>query len=424
MTRATHEFPGSLLLGGALAIALAATPAASAGEGNEQWVGTWSTALLAGENAVLGTSRAFSNQTLRQIVHTSVGGDWVRVRLSTFGSGALAVGAAHIARRAAGAAIDPTSDRILTFGGEPSITIPPGAVVLSDPIDLDVPALSDLAVTIFVSGDAGPATWHHEALQTSYVSPPGDFTASVTMPFVSTTRYSDPMGREHDAWFWLAGVEVMASKQTGLIAALGDSLTDSTRSTADQNRRWPDHLARRLAAQPGNRKMGVVNAGIAGNKLLNDIIGPNALARFDRDVLAQTGVSHVIVQLGNNDILFVFSPADVVTAEQIIGGYKQLIRRAHSHGLKIFGATLTPFEGFFFSSAAKEEMRQAVNKWIRESAEFDEVIDFDAAVRDPDNPARIAPGYDSGDHLHPNDAGYEAMAEAMELKLFKFRRRQ
>ena len=272
-----------------LAIGALAAPAAFAGNGNEQWVGTWSTALHAPNLGPPGlTNPGFNNQTLRQIVHTSVGGERVRVRLSTFGANALVIGAAHIALRDAGAAIVPGSDRTLTFSGQPSITIPPGALVLSDPVDLDVPALGDLAVSIFVPGSTGPATWHFVALQTSYVSPPGDFTASAVMPVDSTTL----------AWFWLAGVEVMASKQTGAIVTFGDSITDGTGSTPDTNNRWPDHLARRLMAQPGNHKMGVLNEGIAGNRLLHDVIGPNALARFDRDVLTQTGVTHVIVLLG------------------------------------------------------------------------------------------------------------------------------
>jgi lysophospholipase L1-like esterase len=286
-------------------------------------------------------------------------------------------------------------------------------------VELEAPALSDLAVSIFVPEKTGPATWHYEALQTSYLSPPGDFTASLNMPFVSTTRYRDPMGVEREAWYWLAGVEVMASRQTGAIVAFGDSITDGTRSAVDANNRWPDYLARRLMAESGISKLGVLNLGIAGNKLLNEVIGPNALARSGRDVLEQTGVSHVIVQLGNNDLLFVFSPADAVTVEQIIGGHRQLIRRAHARDLKIYGSTLTPFGNFALASAAKENMRQQINKWIRESGEYDAVIDFDAVTRNPDLPSQLKPEFDSGDHLHPNEAGYQAMAEAIDLKLFK-----
>jgi lysophospholipase L1-like esterase len=389
---------------------IATDPAAFAGNGNEHWVGTWGTAMHSPAPGPPGlTNPGFNNQTLRQIVHTSVGGNQVRVRLSTFGASALVIGAAHIALRDAGAEIVPESGRTLTFGGQPSITIPPGALVLSDPVDLDVPALGDLAVSIYVPGNTGPATWHFVALQTSYISPPGDFSGSAVMPVAATTQ----------AWFWLAGVEVMASKKTGVIVTFGDSVTDGTQSTPDTNNRWPDHLARRLMAQPGNHKMGVLNEAISGNRLLHDGIGPNGLARFDRDVLTQTGVTHVIVLLGNNDILFVFNPSEAVTADQIIEGHRQLIERARARGLKIYGGTLTPFVGFFFSSPEKEAMRQAVNAWIRTSGAYDAVIDFDEVLRDPSLPTQLLPLYDSGDHLHPNDLGYEVMGNAIDLKLSK-----
>jgi lysophospholipase L1-like esterase len=410
----------------ALAMGVLPLPTSLAGNGNERWVGTWSAALHPPGLGPPGlTNEGFNDLTLRQIVHTSIGGDRVRVRLSTFGASALVIGAARIALHdvGAGAAIVPGSDRPLTFSGQPSTTIPPGALVLSDPVDLEVPALGELAVSIFVPGSTGPATWHFVALQTSYISPPGDFTASAVMPFDSTTQ----------AWFWLAGVDVMASKQTGAIVTFGDSITDGPGSTPEINNRWPDHLARRLMAQPGNHKMGVLNAGLTGNRLLHDGLGPNALARFDRDVLSQTGVTHVIVLLANNDIGVGWAggigPAEEVTANQIIEGHRQLIRRAQARGLKIYGGTLTPFEGagistpdgFFFPyfSAENEVKRQAVNAWIRTSGEYDAVIDFDEVVRDSNSPTTLLPLYDSGDHLHLNDLGYEKMANAINLKLFK-----
>jgi lysophospholipase L1-like esterase len=396
-----------------IASAVLALPAV-AGSEDEHWVGTWSTALHQPSPGPPGlTNPGFTNQTLRQIVRASVGGDRVRIRLSTFGAGVVVIGAAHVAIRAEGAAIVPESDRPLTFGGQASITIPAGAVVISDPVALQVPASGDLAVSIYVPGSTGPATWHFVALQTSYVSPNGDFTGSVAMPVASTTQ----------AWFWLAGVEVATSGQTGGIVTLGDSVSDGTRSTPDTNNRWPDHLARRLLSQPGNHKMGVLNQSITGNRLLHDGIASNALARFDRDVLAQSGVSHVMVLLGNNDIWVgeLLFPAEAVTADQIIQGHRQLIQRARAQGLRIYGCTLTPLQGFVpeFVLPVIEAKRQAVNAWIRTSGEYDAVIDFDEVTRDPALPARLLPIYDSGDHLHPNDAGYEAMGNAIDLKLFR-----
>jgi lysophospholipase L1-like esterase len=386
--------------------------------GDEHWVATWGTAIHAPDLGVPGLANTgFNNQTLRQIVHTSIGGHKVRVRLSVFGANALVVGAAHIALSAGGAAIIPASDQTLTFGGQPSITIPPGALVLSDPVNLDVPPLSNLAVSIFVPGQTGPAAWHFEARQTLYVSPQGDFTGSGWMPVDSTIP---PML----SWFWLSSVEVTSSRDTGGIVTFGDSITDGTQSTPDANKRWPDQLARRLMDDPGNQKLGVVNKGIAGNRILHDILGPDAPARFDRDVLATTGVTHVIVQLGGNDI-FTINPTEEVSVDQIIQGHRQLIERAHAKGLRIYGCTLTPVEGFLVPGTpfpvftlAKEAKRQAVNAWIRNSGEYDAVIDFDRVLRDPDDPARILPSYDSGDHGHPTDAGYKALAAAIDLRLF------
>jgi lysophospholipase L1-like esterase len=381
---------------------------------DEHWVGTWDAALHQPSPGPPGlTNTGFNNQTLRQIVHTSVGGDQVRVRLSTFGAGALAIGSAHIALRADGAAIVPDSDRTLTFGGQSSITIPAGAVVVSDSVELRVPALGDLAISIFVPGTTGPATWHFVGLQTSYISPEGDFTGSVVMSVASTTQ----------AWFWLAGVEISASKKTGAIVTFGDSVTDGTRSTPESNNRWPDHLARRLIEQSGNHRMGVLNESISGNRLLHDGIGPNGLARFDRDVLSQAGARYAIVLLGNNDLILgdLLFPSEAVTADEIIQGHRQLIQRARARGMPIYAGTLTPFQGSVpdFVFAGTEAKRQAVNAWLRTSGEYDAVIDFDAVTRDPSSPARLLPFFDSGDHLHPNDAGYEAMGHAIDLKLFK-----
>jgi lysophospholipase L1-like esterase len=378
----------------------------------EHWVGTWATAPVAmattGELAV-----SFNNQTLRQIVRASIGGRMVRVRLSNaFGTQPLAIGSAHIALRSAGAAIKPGSDRMLTFGGAKSTTIWPGALMVSDPVELDVPALADLAVSIYLSGDV-PATLtltgHRVARQTNYVSPAGDFTASADMPISRTAQ----------SWYFLTGVEVMAPQQAKAVVVLGDSLTDSNLSTLDTNNRWPDQLARRLIA--ARRQIGVVNQGTAGNRVLQD--GPggeSGLHRFDRDVLSQSGVAWVIVILGINDLRN-RNPVEA-SAEDMIAGYKQLILRAHARGIKIFGGTLLPFENETFTpgayTAEGEAKRQAVNAWIRTSGAFDAVIDFERALRDPDHPTRLLPKYDFGDHLHPNDLGYQLMGDTVDLALF------
>jgi lysophospholipase L1-like esterase len=405
---------------GAFATATTANAQPGFGEDGEHWVGTWGTALHAPDLGVPGLANTgFSNQTLRQIVHASVGGHKVRVRFSAFGANAVVIGAAHIALHAGGAVIMPGSDRTLTFGGKPSITIPAGALVLSDPVNLEVPALSDLAVSIFVPGNTGPATWHFEARQTLYVSQPGDFTGSYALPVDSTSPAPQ-------AWFWLAGVDVATLRKNAGIVTFGDSITDGTQSTPDANARWPDDLARRLMDHHSGTKIGVMNKGLAGNRMLRDSLGPNALARFDRDTLASTGVTHVIVQLGGNDI-FTINPGEDVTVEQVIQAHKQLIARAHAKGLRIYGCTLTPVQGFLVPgtpfpvfTTANEAKRQAVNAWIRSSGEYDAVIDFDRVLRDPDAPARILPRYDSGDHGHPTDAGYRALADSIDLRLFSY----
>jgi lysophospholipase L1-like esterase len=385
-------------------------------ENDEHWVGTWSTTLHAPELLPGFTNTGFNNQTLRQIVHISIGGQRVRLRLSTFGANALVVDAAHIALSAGGSNIVAGSDRALTFGGETSIVIPPGAPVVSDPVELTVSDLANLAVSLFVSGATGPATWHFDSRQTSYISQPGDFTGTTVMPL-------DPQSPATQSWFWLAGIDVLAPRQSGAIAALGDSLTDGDQSSVDRNHRWTNELARRIVRQD-EHAMGILNEGLDGNRLLHDVLGPNGLARFERDVLSQPGLAYVIVELGNNDI-FTIDPSETVTVEQLIQGHKQLIERAHARGLKIFGCTLTPLQGFLLPGTAipvftpaNEIKRQALNAWMRTSGEYDAVIDFDRVLRDPNQPSRILPALDSGDHGHPTDAGYKALADSIDLNLF------
>jgi lysophospholipase L1-like esterase len=402
-----------------LALCLAAwTSFAGPKESDQVWVATWGASPVAPLPANT-TNPGFTNQTVRLVVHTSLGGNEVRVRLSNaFGTESLVIGAAHVALRSMNAGIVPGTDRALTFSGSASVTIPPGALVVSDSVKLDVPALSDLAVSLYLPGPTGQATWHAAALSTNYVSQPGNFTGAADMPVDHTVT----------SWFYLTDVEVKSSKDTLAVVTFGDSITDGTRSTPDTNHRWPNVLAERLAQR--HAKLSVVDEGIAGNRVLHDLVGPNALARFDRDVLAQPGVAYVTVLLGINDIGDISRLAAVVqagrapqpvSADEIIAGHRQMITRAHQQGLKIVGCTLTPFEGAAYFTPEGETKREAVNKFIRTGGAYDGVIDFDAVVRDPGHPARILAMYDSGDHLHPNDAGYKAMADAIDLSLFKKR---
>ena len=360
----------------------------------------------------------FQQQTLREIVHASIGGDTVRVRLSNaYGKQTVEIGAVHIALRANGSAAVPGSDRPLTFGGRASVSIPANAPAISDPVKLNLPAGGDLAISIFLPNPVAGAGIHYSAQQTSYIGP-GDLTAAADFPKAASMT----------SWVFLTGVDVLASDSTSAVVAFGDSITDGARSTVDANHRWPDILAGRLLAR--GRKIGVLDAGIGGNRILHDALtnvrfGVNALARFDRDVLAQPGVRYVIVLEGINDLGHAGTSApqsETVSAEDLIAGLKQMIERAHEHGIKIFGATLTPFEGTPFEgyfTPEKEVKRKAINQWIRTSGAFDGVIDFEKAVRDPAHPDRMLPAYDGGDHLHPGDAGYKAMGEAIDLALFR-----
>lgn len=400
--------------------ALVVGPTALAGEqqSDRHWVGAWTTAPVA-QAAAGNNSTGFNNQTLRQIVRVSLGGSELRVRLSnTFGTKPVTVGAAHVALREKAAAIRPASDRTLTFGGATSVTLWPGAVVLSDAVKLDVPALAELAISAYLPGDVPaslPVTFHGTAKQTNYVSPSGDHTAAVDMP----------VGATKQSWYFLTGVDVAAPRQVGGIVAFGDSLTDANVSTADTNSRWPDALAAKLHA--AGRRMGVMNAGTGGGRLLHDGNGESGLHRFDRDVLSQPGVTHVIVILGINDLRRRPNApdpnAEQVTADDMIGGYKQLILRAHAQGIKIIGATLLPWEDETFVKGAYTPeggaKRVAINTWIRNSGAFDGVIDWDKILGDPVHPTRMLPKWDSGDLLHPGDAGYRYMGESIDLSLFK-----
>jgi lysophospholipase L1-like esterase len=437
----------ALLLAGAgalLAGALVAAPAQSAepspgapsspaaGSGSstagQTWVGTWATAPTTVPPA---NNTVFENQTIRQTVHVSVGGSVLRVRLTNeFGSTPLVIGEAHVARAATANApsrsIAPGTDRRLTFGGRASVTIPAGAPALSDPVRLSVPALSDLVVSIYLPQRTRVTTTHNFSFQDN-VAAAGNVTGRRTVTPTATFQ----------RWDFLSGVSVLAPRRASAVVTLGDSITDGANTTPNTNSRWPDQLARRLHAA-GLTDRGVLNVGISGNRLLHDpnplpgsgaetfaaFFGESALRRFDRDVAARPGARYVTVLIGVNDLGHPGTIAPVsekVSAADLIFGYRQLIARAHERGLRIYGGTITPFahDTFGFDTPENRAKRHAVNHWIRTSREFDAVIDFDAAVRDPADRERLLPAYDSGDHLHPNDAGMVAMARAVPLRLFR-----
>lgn len=381
--------------------AVAATlPAHAGGQGGQgPWTGTW------GASPSAATDPQVANLTFRHVLRISTGGSSVRIRLSNeLGAQAVTIGDAHVAVSAGGAAIKPGTDHALTFDGQPSVTIPAGGAVLSDAADFTVPALTDLAVSIYLPQSGGPATEHTLGTQTSFILF-GDLTAAL----------NPTGGSPFSKRYYLSGVEVSSADNavSGALVTLGDSITDGFRSTVDADHRWPDFLAARLAAAGGAAaRIGVVNEGISGNKILQDGAGPNAIARFDRDVLTAPGVRFMTVLLGINDIDGLPTAG---LANAIIAAHHQLIARAHARGVLAYGCTLTPHST---NPDDREAVRQAVNAWIRTSGEYDAVIDFDEVTRDPTNPRQFLPAFNSGDELHPNDAGYQAMANSIDLKLF------
>jgi lysophospholipase L1-like esterase len=377
-----------------------------------RWVGTWSASPM-GAPVNFGQPSP-GNTTYRDIVHISAGGTTLRVELTNeFGTRPLTIGAAHIALSAGMGGIQPGSDHALTFNGQPSVTIPAGAPIFSDPVSLVVAPMANLAVSVYLPDQPiGETTCHQEGMTTTYITQ-GNNTSAETVTDARTIA----------SWCFVKAIDVSTSDAgAAAIICLGDSITDGAHSTPDMNRRWPDVLAARLQANPKLAHFSVLNEGIGGNRLLNDLAGPNTLARFDRDVLAQSGAKYVILLEGINDIGHTAMPrvpADVITVQDLILAYTQLVTRAHAHGLKIYGATITPYVGAHYYAPKGEEMREAVNQWIRTSGVFDGVIDFDKAVADPAKANVIAPAYDSGDHLHPNDAGYQKMADSIDLSLFQ-----
>jgi len=382
------------------------------------WVGSWATSQQVPDAEDSLPINELEDATLRQIVHMSIGGSGLRVQLSNrFGTAPLHFTAVHIARPVAAnsAKIVAGTDRALTFSGAPDVTIPAGADYLSDPVAIPVAPLSDLAITLHLDLPPPTQTGHPGSRATSYL---------VHGNLVSAADLLN--AREFDHWYFISAVDVRAPSEGGAVVILGDSITDGHAATTNGNDRWPDALARRLQADPATKMLGVLNQGIGGNRLLLNQTGPNALARFDYDVLAQAGVRYLIVLEGINDLGMLTRDAEVPQAEHdtlvhgIIAAYEQIIARAHTHGIKVFGGTIMPDGGctYYHPGPRNEADRQAINKWIRERGHFDAVIDFDKAMRDPQHPDRLLPAYDSGDHIHPSPAGYKAMAAAVPLSLF------
>lgn len=349
---------------------------------------------------------SFNNQTVRMIARSSIGGNRVRVELSNaFGATPLTIGAAHIALRSKDSAIVPGTDRPLMFNGKPSTTIPAGALMISDAVDLDVPKLADIAVSVYVPGDTGPASNHALGLHTTYISKQGDATGEAEIADATTSQ----------TWYWLSGIDVLAPADAAAVVTFGDSITDGATSTANTDRSWPSVLAQRLAANPATANIAVVNEGISGNRVLGDGAGVSALARFDRDVLTVPGVKWVSIMESINDIGL---SQGKIPADDLIGGLRQMIERAHTHGIKVIGCTLTPYQGARYATEPGEVTREAINTFIRTSGAFDAVFDFDMVTRDPANPKQFLPGFNISDHLHPNDAGYKAMADSIDLSIF------
>ena len=397
----------------ALAVALTA-PFAQAAPAPDHWVGTWATASTDRPNPK--ADFGATDTTLRQIVHVSLGGSTIRLELSNqFGTEPLSIGAVRIALAGPKGDITLPSANAVTFGGRPTIIIPPGAHVVSDPAAINLPAMADLTISIFIPAQKiSNITAHGSAYATQYIAP-GNVIGDISLPPATAGT------RTTTSWFFLKAVDVLAPAKAASVVAFGDSITDGTRSTTDLNNRWPDVLARRLHANKKTADLGVLNVGIGGNRVLHDVTGPSALARFDEDVLAQSGVKYLIILESINDIGHAYDPAkpyDVVTAEDIIQGLTQLADRAHAHNIKVFGATTTPYTGAKYMSPAGEAVRKTVNQWIRTTTVLDGVVDFEAATIDKATGA-YDPKYDSTDHLHPNDAGMEAMAGAINLKLFE-----
>ncbi|MGA2535608.1 MAG: SGNH/GDSL hydrolase family protein [Terracidiphilus sp.] len=375
-----------------------------------RWVGTWSTSPMDADGGF--RVHVFSGTTLREIVHISIGGKELRVRFTNeFGSDPLTIADAHLAISDGGASIQAATDHSITFGGSVTVKIPPGSALFSDPVSLETPAQSDVAISFYLPPQImRTETFHDFADQNNFVSN-GDVAGAASLAQPTTLA----------SWYFLDGIDVPAAEAGRAIVALGDSITDGAHSTLNANRRWPDVLAARLLEKRSLGRVSVLNEGIGGNRIVNNGYGPSAVARLDRDVLGQDGVHYVIVLEGINDIgrlQRLQTPEDEITAQQLELGLSRIADAAHEHGIKAIGATLTPYGGAGYYSDKGEQIRRELNDWIRKSGIFDGVVDFDKITADPLNPNQFNPLYDCGDHLHPNDAGYKAMGEGIDLSLF------
>lgn len=377
------------------------TPSGSA----DKWVGTWATAQQLTEASNMPPSPGLSNNTLRQIVHVSIGGNQLRMKFSNeYGNTPVTMNSVHLAIATGGSSVQAGTDKALTFAGKASVTIPAGKTVTSDTLDFNLPKLTNIAVTIYFGSVPSALTGHPGSRTISYIQT-GNSADSLSMPSAVTTEH----------WYIISGIDVLVEDSNKAVVALGDSITDGRGSTTNGNDRWTDNLSASLQENQATSKVAVLNQGIGGNAVLTGGLGPTARTRFDRDVLGQSGVRYLIVFEGVNDI---GSSSSTAVATNLINAYKEFISKAHTNNIIVYGATITPFGGSQYDSAVHEQARQTVNNWIRTSGQFDAVIDLDAAVKNPSDQTKLLSTYDSGDHLHLSAAGYKKVADAIDINLF------
>ncbi len=388
------------------------TPACSRNITDQIWVGTWSTALQLVEPHNMPPEPGLSYNTLRQVVRISIGGDSIRVRLSNeFGHSRIEIGGANIAISQGDGAVDTSTIKKLTFTKSENIVIEPGSTITSDPVQFRIKPRSDIAITIYFGETPADVTGHPGSRTTSYIAEGNHLTESVLTEAAKADR-----------WYIINGIDVKAPEESGVIVVIGNSITDGRGSGTNKQNRWPDILAERLLNNSGTRDVAVLNHGIGGNCVLRPCLGPSALERFERDVLNVTGIKWLIIFEGINDIGQTPDSVTALTvADKLIKAYKLMTEKAHSAGIKVYGATILPFKGSFYYTSFREEARKKVNDWIRNNKDFDAVIDFDIIMRDTEEPLSLKPGTHTGDFLHPNETGYKIMGESIDLKLFSIK---